>query len=115
MTRKTGGLLWLTPVVALSLIVYFGAHAQTARRAPLIAAAVDENRLVTLNRDTRREATAQNDRGRVPDDQPLRHLLLQLKRSPEQQTELRKFLDEQQDPHSPNYQHWLTAAQFGER
>jgi hypothetical protein len=101
--------------VALSLMVYFAAHAQTVRRAPLIARAVDENQLVTLSGNTRSEAIAQNDRGRVPDDLPLRHLLLQLKRSPGQQAELRQLLDEQQDPHSPNYQHWLTAAQFGER
>ncbi len=107
--------LWLAPLAALTIFTYFAAHAQTVRRAPLIARAVDESRLIALRGNIRQEATPQNDRGRVSEDLPLAHLLLQLKRSPEQAAELRKFLDEQQDLHSPNYRKWLTAAQFGER
>jgi subtilase family serine protease len=51
----------------------------------------------------------------VDDSLQLDHLLLQLKRSPEQENAVQKFLDDLQDPHSPNYHQWLTAAQFGER
>jgi len=42
-------------------------------------------------------------------------MLLQLKRSPEQELALQQFLDELHTKGSPNFQHWLTAEEFGER
>ncbi len=105
--------------LALSLgtgaLVYFAASAQTSRRSPAIAQAVDESRLVSLNGNVRPEANAENDRGLVDDNLRLDHLLLQLKRPPETEAAARKFLDSQQDPQSPNYHQWLTAAEFGKR
>ena len=43
------------------------------------------------------------------------HMLLQLKRSPEQELALQQFLDELQSKSSPNFHHWLSAQEFGER
>jgi subtilase family serine protease len=40
-------------------------------------------------------------------------MLLVLKRSDEQESALRKLLDDQQDKASPNYHKWLTPEQFG--
>ncbi|HET7184318.1 MAG TPA: protease pro-enzyme activation domain-containing protein [Terriglobales bacterium] len=57
----------------------------------------------------------ENDRGRVPDSLPLEHMLLQLKRSPEQEAALQQFIDELHTQGSPNFHHWLTAQEFGER
>jgi len=37
------------------------------------------------------------------------------RQSPEQQKALQTLLAEQRDPRSPNYHHWLTSEQFGER
>lgn len=97
------------------LLFYFAASAETPRRVPAIIQAVDESKLVTLSGNTRPEATAHNDRGPVSDTLRLDHLQLQLKRLPQDQAAAERFLAEQQDPQSPNYHHWLTAAQLGER
>jgi len=86
-----------------------------SRTPPLITAAIDETKLVTLAGNTRPEATAANDRGAVADDLPMEHLWLQLRRAPEQEQALEKYLDELEDPRSPNFHRWLTAQEFGQR
>ena len=88
--------------------------AQTTGRE-LLHAQVDENRLVTLAGNTRPEVTPENDQGAVSDDLPLDHMMLQLKRSPEQEKEVERFIDELHDPNSPNFHQWLSARAFGER
>ena len=45
----------------------------------------------------------------------MQRMLLVLKRSPEQESALRKLLDDQQDKASPNYRKWLTPEQFGKQ
>ena len=114
MCKKTARVVLLA-TFGIGALFCFSARAQTPYRAPLVMQAVDESELVTLYGNTRPEANFQNDRGLVDDSLLLDHLLLQLKRSPEQEAAVQKFLDEQQDPQSPNYHQWLTAAQFGER
>ena len=82
----------------------------------LITQQIDENNLVTLAGNTRPEArAAANDRGPVADSFPLEHLWLQLRRSPEREQALERYIDQLSDRHSPNYHHWLTSKQFGER
>jgi len=82
---------------------------------PLITSAVNENSRVTLAGNTRPEANAKNDRGRVSDDFALEHMLLQLQRPAEQEQALDQYIEELQVPSSANYHQWLTAEQFGER
>lgn len=57
------------------------------------------------------------DLGLVPATYPLHGITLVLSRSPEQQAAVEQLLAAQQDPHSPEYHHWLTpdtfAARFG--
>ena len=81
----------------------------------LITQAVDERNLAALRGNTRPEATAQNDRGAVADGFAMEHLLLQLRRAPEQEAALQRYLDEVQDPTSANFHKWLTAEQFGQQ
>jgi subtilase family serine protease len=45
----------------------------------------------------------------------MERMLLVLKRSPEQETALRRLLDDQQDKASPNYHKWLTPTEFGRK
>ncbi len=45
----------------------------------------------------------------------MRSMLLVLQRGPEQETALRKLLDDQQDKSSPSYHQWLTPGQFGQQ
>jgi len=92
-------------------------HAQSGRSVParvLITQPIDPSQLVTLAGNTRSEATVENDRGRVPDNFALDHLMLELKRSPEREQAFTNFIDQQQDPTSPNFHKWLTPAQVGE-
>jgi subtilase family serine protease len=42
-------------------------------------------------------------------------MVLEFGRTPQQQAELGQLLASQQDPSSPDYHHWLTPEQFGDR
>ncbi len=103
--------------VLASLCFFVVPAAQAQNGLPvLITQNVDESKLVTLGGNTRPEATKrQYDRGLVADNLLMEHMLLQLKRSPEQERELGKFIDELHDSSSPNFHRWLTAKEFGER
>ena len=89
-------------------------NAQRSNATPAIREAIDESRLVTLEGNTRPEATAANDLGMVADDFRLDHMQLQLKRSAERETALQQYIAELSDPQSPNYHKWLTPDQFAE-
>jgi subtilase family serine protease len=92
------------------------AIAAGSRTAPQqIVQPVDDTGLVTLTGNTHPMALAEFDRGPVPDDMVLDHLLLQLKRSPERERALAEFIDELHNPRSANFHHWLPAREFGER
>ena len=116
------GLVLHTFCLALvaSLLAFPGAllaqSVRTGRTARgLIVDRIDESRLHTIEGNTRPEAIPQNDRGAAPENLPMDHLLLQLQRSPEQEQAVREFIDALQEPGSPNFHKWLTAAEFGER
>ena len=76
---------------SILLLASVALQSQTANRAPalihekLIHAKVDEDKLVTLPGNTRPEANAENDLGAVSDALSLDHMMLQLKRSPQQE------------------------------
>jgi subtilase family serine protease len=100
------------------LLTAFAGYRQIAgavSQRPLITETISETNLVTLAGNTRPEATPANDRGAVGADLPMEHMLLQLRRAPEQADALEKYLEEVEDPKSPNYHHWLTADEFGAR
>src|SRR5579871_3246366 len=82
-----------------------GALAQTPA---LITQPVDESKLVTLAGNTRPEATAANDLGRVDDKTPMEHMMLQLQHSGQQEEAVNNLIDQLHDPKSANYHHWLT-------
>jgi len=79
----------------------------------LIHERVDESKMVALTGNTRLEASAENDAGLVSDDLALDHMMLQLKRSPEQEHAVEQLITELHDPQSPKFHKWLTAAEFG--
>ncbi len=101
-------------LASLSMLVVPAAQAQSGQHV-LITQNVDESKLVTLKGNTRPEAKAKYDRGLAPGNLAMDHLLLQLKRSPEQERELQQLIDQLTDKSSPNFHHWLTAKEFGER
>jgi hypothetical protein len=92
------------------------ANAQSNRVArPVVTQEVDESKLVMLTGNTRPEANAANDRGAVSAGMRFEHMLLQLKRTAEQEQALELFVEDLQNPSSANFHHWLTAAEFGDR
>jgi len=104
----------LVAALALSFVSFAQlTEARPQERAPL-RQRWDDSRRITLAGNTRPEATPENDRGPVPAGFPMEHMLLQLKRSPENEQALEAYLDELSDHTSPNYHHWLTANEFGE-
>jgi subtilase family serine protease len=114
MSRTKLSLALFLPAILTSLFFSVVPQAHAASSV-LIAQSVDESKLVALTGNTRPEAKRQNDRGVVADSYPMEHMLLQLKRSPEQERELEKYIDDIQDKSSPNFHRWLTAKEFGER
>jgi subtilase family serine protease len=79
----------------------------------MITQPVNERLLHRLAGNTRSQANAQNDAGRVADDLSLEHMILQLQRPPEQEAAIQQFIESQQNPSSPNYHRWLTAEEMG--
>ena len=90
------------------------ARANNRNKPILISQPTDESKLIRLRGNTRPEARAEYDRGRVDDGLPLDHMLLQLKRGPELEQELDQYIEGLTDKNSPNFRQWLTAAQQGE-
>ena len=74
---------------------------------------IDDRQTIALPGNTRPEARLANDRGTLPADFALQHMQLLLKRPPATEAALASFVDSLQDRASPNYHHWLTAAEFG--
>ncbi len=91
------------------------APAQTAPIPSLITQPVNNGQFVTLSGNTRPLARPGFDRGAAPASLPMQRMLLVLKRSPQQQAELDRLLQEQQEKSSPNYHRWLTPEEFGQR
>jgi subtilase family serine protease len=103
-------------VLTLSIASYAkGAVNTEPSKRTLITQEVDESKLVALKGNTRPEANAINDRGVVADDFQIDHMLLQLQRPPELERALVQFIDQLHTPGSPNFHHWLSAQEFGER
>ncbi len=107
------------PVFSRRSIVMAGAlipcvlAAQSAR-TPLIRERIDATRLARLAGNTRPEAIAANDAGVVPENFPMEHMLLQLRRSPETERAAQTLVAELHDPKSPRYHRWLTASEYGQ-
>ncbi len=116
--RATSFLTLLLCCCALTIGLTPALVAQSAGNSPaarvLVRQPVDASRLHTLAGNTRPEASAQNDRGKVADTFAMQHMLLQLQRSPEREQGLKNFIDQQHNSTSPNFHSWLTAEQFGE-
>src|ERR1017187_786812 len=75
----------------------------------------DETQAVTLSGNVRSQAWPEFDRGYVNAETRLDRMLLLLKASPAQQSELDALVEAQQNPASPLYHRWLTPAEYSAR
>ena len=106
-----GALLSVLSAVSSYAQVPYRAGSPTA--APLLLQAIDETRLVAPLGNTHALARPEFDLGEAPDDFAMPHILLQLKRSPEQEQALEARIEELQDPKSPQFHRWLSAPELG--
>jgi len=107
-------------VATFSLVVISSQSSNAQGRSglhtrPLVTQQIDENKRVPLPGNTRPEANFRHDRGAVADNSPIEHLLLQLKRPPEQEQALQQFIADLHAQGSPGFHKWITAQEFGER
>ena len=110
--------LWTQTALTFAFVLFFSlmAAGQQAATVPArITQPVDMENLVTLRGNTHPLARPEYDQGAAPDSLPTERMLLVLQRSAEQETALRKLLDEQQIKSSPNYHMWLNPEQFGQQ
>jgi len=80
-----------------------------------IAQPIDSRQGVPLVHSVRRLALPQYDRGEVAANFQLPYMMLLLKPSTVQQSELDRLLKDQINPSSPQFHRWLTPEQFGNR
>lgn len=92
------------------------AHAQSSLDAQaLVTAPVDETRMISLPGNVRREATSLYDRGKSSESLAMEHMLLQLHRPADREAALEKLINDMHQPGNPNFHHWLTADELGQR
>ena len=115
MRRNMVFALLTSAVFLLSLVISNRMLAQSNLRPSMVTRAVDETQRVSLRGNVVPMARAQDDQGAVASTMHINHMLLVLKRSPEQETALDNLIAQQADKNSPNYHTWLTPAQFGEQ
>ena len=101
--------------IAFILFSSLKTSAQTPNVPARVAQPVDLEQFVTLQGNTHPLARPEYDQGVAPDSLPMERILLVLQRSAEQESALRKLLDEQQIKASPNYHMWLTPEEFGQQ
>ena len=109
------------PAVLLAALSVFGfgfftatASAQaTSAVQPRIVRPVDDTSRVTLPGSVHPLAQARFDQGAVTDSFAAERMLLLLKRSTEQENNLKQFVESVHNPSSPRFHKWLTPAQFG--
>jgi Pro-kumamolisin, activation domain len=104
----------LTAAVLLLLAIVPAARCQS--RQSLLTGAIDESKLVALSDHPAPVAlNSPGDLGPLADDYPLAHLKLVFRRTPEAEAALAAQIDAMHNPQSPEYHHWLTAQQIGDR
>jgi hypothetical protein len=110
---------WAAYLFAILLVVPAFAPAALAQdlagaAQPLITQPINESSLVVLSGNTRPEAqNPANDRGAVPDGFQIPHMMLQLRRPAAREQALETLIDQLHDTQSPNFHHWLSAAEIG--
>jgi subtilase family serine protease len=80
---------------------------------PRITAAVNDRMLTSLNGNVHPLARAEYDQGKVDDSLPLKHIILMLQRSPEQEKALATRIDQMHNRRSSYYHQWLKAEDVG--
>ena len=101
-------------VSGLLLLVFVSrAQPQNEPVRPLVTQQIDNSRTITQPSATHPMARPEFQIGEAPGDLPMEHMMLVLKRSPQQEAALQTLLQTQQDKSSPQYHRWLKPQEFG--
>jgi pseudomonalisin len=107
----------LRPVLGLATVLFFMNLAAVAQdrmqAANRITEAIDNRNMVVRSGDVHPLARAEYDQGGAPGDMRMERMVLVLQADAAQEQALEELLNAQQDPGSPDYQHWLTPEAFG--
>jgi subtilase family serine protease len=104
--------LFASATLAVAVLASARLHGQTI---DTITTKVNPAQLVALAHHHPQWANRANSPVTLPADQMLDHLTFVLSRPPQQEQALQQFLADQQDPASPEFHHWLTPVEMGER
>ena len=100
-------------VILLIATASLNSRAQAPRN--LITQPVSDTQLKTLGGQMHPAARPENDQGLVDDSMSMDHVIMVLKRTPDQQQALTALIDQLHNPKSPLYHQWLTPEQFGKQ
>ena len=120
-SRTTSLSLSLFVLVALICLLAapftFAAASSAAGCTPMavnrITGHVDESALTALSGNIHPMARSEFDQGKVGDTLPLEHMIMLLKRNPEQEAALQTRIDQMHNQQSPLFQKWLSADDVG--
>ncbi len=104
----------LLPLSVL-LAAAFATPALPAQTANRITQEIDPSQVQALPNHLPQWANPVNHVASVPPDLALDQITMVLSRSPRQEQAFEQFLADQQNPASPDYHHWLTPAEVGDR
>jgi len=104
-----------SPSVCIASVLAILCTASAMAQSSRITQPPDNRKRAVLTGNLHPKALPANDRGRVTPSLAIPYITLALAPSASQQTELDKLLLDQQTPGSPNYRHWLTPEEYGQR
>jgi len=114
MRRKLSWFLICLAVLAGVFVVSRISFTQSPKQER-IAGPIAGSPVVWLEGNRRPMFQPENDQGPAPDSLKLENITLTFKPTEEQQGNLAALLEQQQDPSSPLYHHWLTPEQFADQ
>jgi subtilase family serine protease len=112
--KQRAGLCLLVVIVVCTFVfsvTSFGQH----RLQDRIARKIENTSTYVVKGNVHPLAIAGNDQGTVGESFRMEHVTMLFKPTDEQQAELSTLLEQQQDPSSPNYHHWLSPEEFADR
>jgi uncharacterized protein (TIGR03437 family) len=102
-------------IAKITAALLFTAVLSIAAPPTRITRPVDLSRTAMVPGHVHRLAQPQFDRGAVDPGKKLNYMVLLVKPSTAQQSDLDRLLFDQQNPASPSFRNWLTPEQFGQR
>ena len=97
------------------LIISLWCSATNAQNRARLSQAIDDASYVRIENTKALLATPATEVGKVESNRAMQRMLLELSPAPEQETQLKQLLDEQQNRKSPKYHQWLSASEFAAR